>query len=760
MDYLAERAISKKTVSRFGLRPDGDRIGFPVHDADGTEVYVRRHMPNPPPGVDKMLNGGGGKGRPTRLYPLCVLDAAAVDAWVIVGGGELDVLAAIDTGLIAVCGTNGERAVPRGDLCEPFRERRVAIALDNDEPGRKASQKWAKALEPLASELRVMTLPESSDLNDWFTSGKTASELLALIEATPAYGTRRTSTELLALALQRADDGEGRNNTGFWLACQLRDERYSKAESWTTVRTYQQAVEDEGNEPYREDEARESLDSAWTEEPRKPTPASKRNGSPGLEDGPLSEYVAERLQGRYVYVSERKNWLHNAGPVWEPSSQTAVIEAVRDELKAVFDSELARSTNVGHISQLLRRGKMENVASLLKGILEVPYSEFDTHPDHLNTPSGIVDLKTGAVEPHSDAYKFTKITKAPYEARATSRRWSKALNALPKELHEHIQILFGQAVTGHPPDHDKVTFLQGGGANGKSSLLDGIQLALGTFAGPVPEKVMVGRPGDGTPTEMMELRGKRLVVMEEMPQGAPLGTKRLKDVAGTATINARPLYGEVVTWQATHTMFVTSNHRPHVTETDHGTWRRLQMVAFPYRFVSGSAELKPGERRGDPELRHHFRTVPDEAVLAWLVEGARRWYALGMRTPEAPEAIVKATDAWRNLTDDVMQFVQERFVFDPEGAVLAGDVWEAFDAWAKTHNKRGWSQNTYADRFEEHPLLREHGVHHVRQRADSLVVSLPPYLVGPGPTLRDPHREAKVTGKQRLWRGMRWRERP
>lgn len=482
--------------------------------------------------------------------------------------------------------------------------------------------------------------------------------------------------------------------------------------------------------------------------------------APGLEDGPLSEYVADKLQGHYAYVSERKNWLHNAGPVWEPSSQTAVIEAVRDELKNVFDAELSRGTNVGQISQLLRRGKMENVAALLKGILEVSYSEFDTHPDHLNTPGGIVNLRTGVLEPHSDAFKFTRITKASYNPAATSRRWSKALNALPKELHEHIQILFGQAVTGHPPDHDRVTFLQGGGANGKSSLLDGIQLALGSFAGPVPEKVMVGRAGDGTPTEMMELRGKRLVVLEEMPQGAPLGTKRLKDVAGTATINARPLYGEVVTWQATHTMFVTSNHRPHVTETDHGTWRRLQMVAFPYRFVSGGDALKPGERRGDPSLRHHFRTVPDEAVLAWLVAGARRWYELGMRTPEAPAAIAAATDAWRHLTDDVMQFVEERFVFDPEGVVLAGDVWRSFDGWAKSHNKHGWSQNTYADRFEEHPLLKAHGVHHTRKRVDSLTVSLPPFLVGPGPTLREPNREAQVTGKQRVWLGMRWRENP
>jgi P4 family phage/plasmid primase-like protien len=757
LNYLAGRAVSPVTAERFGLRADGNRIGFPVLDLAGEEVNVRRHLPDPPPNTPKMLNTTG-QGSPTRLYPIEVLRDASVDAWVIVGGGELDALAAIDAGLVAVCGTNGELSVPRDDQREILRGRHVAIALDADGAGRKAAKVWAQKLLPLVHELRVVSLPNGTDLNDWFTSGRSAADLLALISSAEVVGARRDAGELLQKALTKVDDGEGRDNSGFWLACQLRDEPYDQeAEAWPILQAFQQAVEADGDHPYTEAAARINLDSAWSRSAREPSKrASADAAGRSFEDGPLAEYVAEQLHGRYAYVSQINDWLHNTGKVWKVSSKTAIVEAVRAELKAVFDAELSRGSNVGQITQLLRRAKIENVAALLRGILETPYGEFDNHPNHLNTPDGVVDLRTGRVEPHSLAYKFTSVTQVSYNPKARSPLWTKALHALPTELHDHVQLLFGQAVTGYPPDHDKVTFLQGGGENGKSSVLDGIKLVLGSFASPVPEKVMLAKPGESVP-EMMVLRGKRLVVLEEMPQGGRLSTKRLKDVAGTATLDGRPLYGKTVVWQATHTMFVTSNHRPLVTETDHGTWRRLQMVVFPYRFVR-TATLKRGERRGDPALRHHFRTVPEEAVLAWLVAGAMRWYALGMRTPEAPEGIQAATAAWQLLADDVMQFVNDRLVFEKGAVVLASEVWMEFDAWAKQHNKQGWSLNTYAERFEEHPQFKDRGVHHRRARVDNLDVSRPAHLSGPGPHYKGPDAADAVTGKQRIWEGMRWRD--
>lgn len=768
LKYIESRAVSREYAQQEGWHRSGNRIGIPVRDATGNVVNVRRHMP--PPRADdapKTINTTG-KGSPTRLAGI---DRLARDgSWVFVCGGEFDTAAAVSAGLEAVNGSNGESSVPRGSHLDPLKGLRVGIALDADDAGRMAARKWAKALQTVAAEVRIIELPNGTDVNDWFVSGKTADDLVALAESSPIYGltTRRDTADLLQMAMDKADSEGSRDGAGFWLACQLRDERYTTEEAWPILEAYQQAVEHDKEPPYTATAARVNLDQAFGHEPRKPSGKGEDAGTPALEDGPLAVYVGERFRGRFAYVSQLKDWLENRGPVWKPSSSTTIVEAVRLELKRLFDIELAKGTNLNAITALLRRARIENVAALLKGILEEPYGAWDNHPDHLNTPDGVVDLRTGKVEPHSDAYRFTAITRVSYNPAASSERWTQALSALPEELHEHVQLLFGQAITGYPPDHDKVTFLQGGGENGKSSQLDGITLALGSFAGPVPEKVMLAKPGESVP-EMMELRGKRLVVLEEMPQGGRLSTKRLKDVAGTKSMNGRPLYGKTVVWDATHTMFVTSNHRPPVTETDTGTWRRLQMIVYPYRFVR-AGRLKRGERRGDPALRHHFRTVPEEAVLAWLVAGAQRWYALGMRTPVAPAAIQAATDAWRLLADDVMQFAEEHLVFDREGVVLANDLWKTFDAWAKDHNRQGWNNNTYADRFEEHPMFKERGVYRDRRRVDLATVSRPRGLVGPGPRLvnaDDAHEARKgLSGggggntKQKIWLGLKWREKP
>lgn len=767
LDYLSSRAVSLEYATEEGWHRSGNRIGIPVRDANGDVVNVRRHLPPPrPDDVPKTLNTKG-KGSPTRLAGIDRISAA--DGWVFVCGGEFDTAAAVSAGLAAVNGSNGEGSVPRGQHLDPLKGFRVCVALDADDAGRIAARKWAAALQKVAAEVRIIDLPDGMDVNDWFMSGRTAAEFVALVEAAPVYGltTRRDTAELLRMALDKTDSGEGRDDTGLWLACQLRDERYTRDEAWAIMQAYQQAVEHDKESPYTESAAKVSLGQAFDRDARKPSGKGEEAGTPALEDGPLAVYVGERFRGRFAYVSQLKDWLENKGTVWKPSSSTTVVEAVRVELKRLFDIELAKGTNLNAITALLRRARIENVAALLKGILEEPYGSWDNHPNHLNTPTGVVDLRTGIVEPHSDAYRFTAITRVSYNPAAVSKRWTQALGALPDELHEHMQVLFGQAITGFPPDHDKVTFLQGGGENGKSSILDGIKLALGSFAGPVPEKVMLAKPGESVP-EMMELRGKRLVVLEEMPQGGRLSTKRLKDVAGTATLDGRPLYGKTVVWQATHTMFVTSNHRPPVTETDTGTWRRLQMVVFPYRFVR-SGRLKRNEKRGDPALRHHFRTVPEEAVLAWLVEGAKRWYSLGMRTPDAPAAIQEATDAWRLLADDVMQFAQEFLVFDREGVVLANDLWSTFDAWAKAHNRQGWNNNTYADRFEEHPMFKERGVYRDRRRVDPAKISRPRGVAGPGPHIRPDDAQAAHAGrsgngggnsKQKIWLGLRWREKP
>ena len=86
----------------------------------------------------------------------------------------------------------------------------------------------------------------------------------------------------------------------------------------------------------------------------------------------------------------------------------------------------------------------------------------------------------------------------------------------------------------------------------------------------MPERVLIANPSDH-PTELMTLRGARFALIEETPEARHLSVKRLKDTVGTPTMTARLIGKNNVTWEATHSLFLTTNYTPRVDETDHGT---------------------------------------------------------------------------------------------------------------------------------------------------------------------------------------------
>lgn len=115
------------------------------------------------------------------------------------------------------------------------------------------------------------------------------------------------------------------------------------------------------------------------------------------------------------------------------------------------------------------------VVGLARGIVEHKVDELDADPDLLNTPSGVVDLMTGGVISHDPEFLITKVTHGSYRPGCAHLDWMKALEALPGEERKWLQVVIGQAITGHPNPNDFMAVLQGSGENGKSAItIDGL----------------------------------------------------------------------------------------------------------------------------------------------------------------------------------------------------------------------------------------------------------------------------------------------
>jgi P4 family phage/plasmid primase-like protien len=255
------------------------------------------------------------------------------------------------------------------------------------------------------------------------------------------------------------------------------------------------------------------------------------------------------------------------------------------------------------------------------------------------------------------------------------------------------------------PD-DRLVVFKGSGSNGKTTIVDAIREALGNdYAVTMPDRVLLARQGDH-PTELMTLRGARLGFMEELPELGHLNAKRLKDLLGTGEMTARYIAKDTVSWKPTHTPVVTTNYLPRVDESDDGTWRRLVLLDFPYRYRRPGVELlNPYDRNGDPRLRERLRAGrggQHEAILAWLIDGAVQWYQFDRRMPEDPPSVLQATAVWRKNSDVLSRYADERLVFDPQVQVVATELFEDFNDWLQANGHRPWSDQSFSARFAQH----------------------------------------------------------
>lgn len=483
-------------------------------------------------------------------------------------------------------------------------------------------------------------------------------------------------------------------------------------------------------------------------------------------DAFMAESVStDLLEDRFRW-SSGTGWMQWDDRVWKMVDETSIIEAVRayvvDKFGAVLNGQRAGGAPGGVDAldgwrEYLAKGKIAAVVGLARGILLFDSADLDSDPDLLNCPNGVVNLRTGELLPHDPNLLMTKMTSVEYDSTAESPDTKAVLSAVPEEVADWLQIRIGQSATGYMTPDDVVCLLQGSGFNAKSTLFDGIKHSLGSYRVLVDDQILTG---NATRDETMDLKGARSAWIEETPEAAHLDVVALKKVAGTSEMRGHHLYKSAQTWDATHSLFVTSNYTPVVNETDHGTWRRLALVKFPFTFKpkppgvadSDLPELAEHERWGDPKIKARMSNDPQtqRAFLRWIVDGARRWYDSDMVMPQHP-AIVKAdTLEWRKETDLVMAYWDDRLRAETDAHVIAEELLADFNDWVSTKGGRAWSSKTFASRFGGHQNTQEARLAKARTRSNFPGLSRTAEV-----TRLDPAR-ALVKTQYTAWHGVRF----
>lgn len=419
-----------------------------------------------------------------------------------------------------------------------------------------------------------------------------------------------------------------------------------------------------------------------------------------LSDAALAAQVADEMRGTRLWTAGM-GWLERTGGIWSRLPDPVMLHEVsiaveRLGTEVVQRLGIADSTPPAVWKALGGRRKAADVMALMPGRLLEYDTAFDAKPYKLNCPNGVVDLRNGALRDHRPSDRFLVETAARYVPDAKSPLWRRAIQAMDPDWAEWFRLRLGQAITGHQPRDHKILFLKGGGENGKSVIVDSVMSALGGYAALIPPKVLLGNPSDHS-TERMTLMGVRLAVIEELPEQHISGVM-LKQLVGIKSITARRIAKDNVTFTVSHTLLLTTNYTPRITDMDHGTWRRLAVLLWPFKYVK--QPMAPNERRARSELQH-WKDEADEGVLAWLVKASVDCYRNMPAFDEVPDAVQRSTDAIRGENDAISSYADEQLVLDQEAIVSKSEVYGDYVMWANRQGQRPVASNTFAQRFRE-----------------------------------------------------------
>lgn len=400
---------------------------------------------------------------------------------------------------------------------------------------------------------------------------------------------------------------------------------------------------------------------------------------------------------KWYFYNSMKWCIDNIGVVLRMADKS--VEAMKAEAKLYLQADEESGGDMSKAFEKHMKSSRSNKSkkAMLNEVehhLPILPIQMDRYKMALNTPSGIINLKSGEIREHNPEYYFTKITSVDWSANADCPRWLAFLDDIfagDKDLIRYIQKAVGYSLTGSTAEQCAF-FLYGTGRNGKSTFIDVIRDVFGDYAANIqPETIMVkSSQSNAINSDIARLKGARLVTSVEPNEGAKLNEGLLKQLTGDDTVTARKLYSEEFEFKPEFKLWMATNHKPAIRGTDTGIWRRIHMIPF---------DVQIPEDKVDKNLTHKLKAEMT-GIFKWCIDGCLMWQREGL---QMPAAVLKSVREYRREMDVISAFIEDKCTL--EGTVQASMLYAAYASWADSNNEYCMSNTKFstelAKRFEK-----------------------------------------------------------
>ena len=396
-----------------------------------------------------------------------------------------------------------------------------------------------------------------------------------------------------------------------------------------------------------------------------------------------ADVFARQYGEDFRWVDDNNHWLFWTGKRWAVDRHNTINEKMKATVlglsakaEPLSDNDAA-SKLFKHIASSLSQAKIKAAVESARGLLAAVPEDFDTKGYLFNCANGTIDLRDGSFRDHRREDFLTRHSGFEWKGiEHENEEWNRFMEQIQPdpEVREFLKRAAGYSATDSVRE-ECLLYLYGDGANGKSTFIESIWRAMGSYC----QAAMAGaiQRAEGqfeNPTALQyavaDMKGARMVVHDEVESGARLAESFVKKLTGGDTRKGRHPYAKrPVEYRPTDTPWLYGNHKLEIRGADDGIWRRIHLVNFTQHFE--------GAGKND-RLKEFLTSNPESrsAILAWIVRGAMEWYAHGLKPPDA---VRQATEEYRRDQDDVGRFVETFCIQSADAFARTSDLYECYE---------------------------------------------------------------------------------
>jgi putative DNA primase/helicase len=415
--------------------------------------------------------------------------------------------------------------------------------------------------------------------------------------------------------------------------------------------------------------------------------------------GNARRFVA-RYRGSILYCEGWARWLLWDTMRWAEDERLEVVARAADLIRSLYpiagkiEDEDRKKAFLKHLIKSESHSSLAALLNLAKADRRLARhpDDFDRDPWLYTVSNGTVNLKTGELLSHNPEHLITKLAPVTYDSSAQCPKWLEFLSMIMLDRTSLIRFLkraMGSSLTGITSDKAMFILYGPGGDNGKSTMIEVMEMVLGDYARRTPISTFLKQRPGNIPNDIARLRGARFVWAAENDRDVRLAESLIKEMTGGDRMVARFMRGEFFEFVPQFKLWLATNHKPAV-RGDATIWRRLKLIPFDYTIP------KDRQKRRHEVMAMFREELP--GILNWAIEGCLEWQRDGLGEPKE---VIKATKEYEAEQDTFAIFLEERCIRKPKAKILSLPMYHEYKIWAEEHGETVLSHKIFAALMSE-----------------------------------------------------------